>query len=490
MHLLKALDTVKSSKPLGETSRRPFFLVSSQTRNSIVKRPSQTSKASNVSNLRYFSGPSVKPLFALRKGNSCAKSELPVAALLDAWRRKSDDAIPLDPESQLSPSERKVLQGKRFWALWPALPIAPYSSRKTVLREIFPGKMYALEQTQGLLNVIVNVRMVVVVLRGGGLWVHNPLAPTAELLEMMAGLEERHGAVRYIVLGSTQVEHKVFLGPFARAFPKAQVHAVPTQWSWPVNLPLTLLGLFPRRLAGIVSDSFEGGQFPGGKSPWANEFEQAVLSVPLRVGQFTEAAFFHKDTRTVILTDALQCVPEEPPEVCPRESLLIRARDGPGLELADSLGTRRQGWAKIVLFALYFKPKVVKPAIYRDGPIPNVVDGFEWDPKWKSSFASIARKLFVPPILHVLIFNRSPEAVAAWGEVIASWRPRAVLPAHLDGPVKASGPAIRRAFRATLSPRAGPYLPGDIEALESVDEGLLARGLTLQTRVDNRVNRF
>lgn len=67
----------------------------------------------------------------------------------------------------------------------------------------------------------------VVALQDGGLWVHNPVAPTAELLEMMAGLEERHGAVRYVVLGSTQVEHKVFLGPFARRFPDAEVRTRP-----------------------------------------------------------------------------------------------------------------------------------------------------------------------------------------------------------------------------------------------------------------------
>jgi hypothetical protein len=68
--------------------------------------------------------------------------------------------------------------------------------------------------------------------------------------------------------------------------------------------------------------------------------------------------------------------------VCPVDSLLIRARDGPGLVLEDSLRARRQGWAKIVLFALYFRPKVVVPAVYKNGPIPNIVDGYEWDSKW------------------------------------------------------------------------------------------------------------
>jgi hypothetical protein len=67
-----------------------------------------------------------------------------------------------------------------------------------------------------------------------------------------------------------------------------QVHVAPTQWSWPLNLPLTLLGLFPKRPAAILSDSFTGGQFPGAPSPWNAEFEQAILSIPLKVGRFTE----------------------------------------------------------------------------------------------------------------------------------------------------------------------------------------------------------
>ena len=97
-----------------------------------------------------------------------------------------------------------------------------------------------------------------------------------------------------------------------------------------------------------------------------------------------QVAFFHKATKTIILTDALQYVEEDPPEVCPVDSLLIRARDGPGLVLEDSLSTRRQGWGKIVLFALYFKPQVVSPAIFKLGTF-NLGDGFEWDPKWCGS---------------------------------------------------------------------------------------------------------
>ena len=66
-----------------------------------------------------------------------------------------------------------------------------------------------------------------------------------------------------------------------------QVHVAPTQWSWPVNLPISWLGLV-RGPTANVADSFEGGKFPGPASPWVAEFEQAVLSIPLKVGRFTE----------------------------------------------------------------------------------------------------------------------------------------------------------------------------------------------------------
>ena len=36
---------------------------------------------------------------------------------------------------------------------------------------------------------------------GGGLFVHNPVAPTKQLIGMMKDLERRCGPVRHIVLG-------------------------------------------------------------------------------------------------------------------------------------------------------------------------------------------------------------------------------------------------------------------------------------------------
>lgn len=58
---------------------------------------------------------------------------------------------------------------------------------------------------------------------GGGLWIHNPVAPTPQLLAMVKKLEAEHGSVRHIVLGTAALEHKATFGPFSSNFPKATV---------------------------------------------------------------------------------------------------------------------------------------------------------------------------------------------------------------------------------------------------------------------------
>ena len=113
-----------------------------------------------------------------------------------------------------------------------------------------------------------------------------------------------------------------------------------------------------RKINGVLSDTFSGGKFPGPAAPFAKEFEQAIISVPQKLGPFTEVAFLHKPTRTLIVTDSFQYIPLDPPEVLPVKSLLIRARDAPGKVLSDSQAARRQGWAKTILFGLYFFPAV------------------------------------------------------------------------------------------------------------------------------------
>ena len=98
-------------------------------------------------------------------------------------------------------------------------PLVPFLSRRTVLHEVVKNKVWTLEQEQGIgfdLGVSTNVRCTIVKMRDGRLWVHDPVAPTIECLQM---IERIGGDVAYVVLATTQYEHKVFAGPFARKFP-------------------------------------------------------------------------------------------------------------------------------------------------------------------------------------------------------------------------------------------------------------------------------
>ncbi|KAE8778163.1 hypothetical protein D1007_48973 [Hordeum vulgare] len=61
--------------------------------------------------------------------------------------------------------------------------------------------------------------MTIVKLRSGGIWVHAPIAPTKECIQL---IKELGAPVEHIVLATFAYEHKIFLDPFSRKFPRAQ----------------------------------------------------------------------------------------------------------------------------------------------------------------------------------------------------------------------------------------------------------------------------
>lgn len=130
------------------------------------------------------------------------------------------------------------------YGLWGILPLGTYKSKKTIIQEIVPGKIWTLDQKFGILNVQVPLRMTVVKMSDGGLWIYNPVAATEECLDMLKELVSKHGPLKHIVVGSVALEHKVYAGVLSQKFPKAQVWLQPGQYSFPVNLPDTFLG-FP-----------------------------------------------------------------------------------------------------------------------------------------------------------------------------------------------------------------------------------------------------
>ena len=368
----------------------------------------------------------------------------------------------------------------------------PGAQRPTTRREVVKGKVWVLEQTQGVLDVIVNVRMTVVRLQDGGLFVYAPVAPTQECRRLVDEL----GDVRYVVLPTTAVEHKVFFGPFAKAYPEAECYSVPGQWSFPINLPLAALGLFPRKLTGRLTGDDQD------ELPWAGELDYALLDTPLGLGPYVEAAFYHRATKTLLVTDIVCQVPAEPPEVCEVDAspLLYRAKNGRADVVTDSRADRLKGWGKTVLFALFFKPETVDF---------QPLKGFLWDDAWSSSFDVLRREnLIVPPILQALVLTKRPKLLRAWVDQICAWDFQRIVPCHFTAPIKAGPREFRAAFAfdgsgvaeeeergggllpAFLRPKraaAAPaeegsaykpaYKPGDMLVLELIDQLVTATGV-------------
>ncbi|MFM7424623.1 MAG: DUF4336 domain-containing protein, partial [Elainella sp.] len=174
------------------------------------------------------------------------------------------------------------------WRYWLPVPIYPYGQRQTLRREVIQDQIWTFDQIQGIFYVVVPIRMTVVRLAAGGLLVYAPVAPTPECLRLMQELVDRHGPVKYIILPTVSgLEHKVFVGPFARRFPQAQVYIAPDQWSFPINLPLSWLGFPMQRVQVLPEDSRQ--------TPFADEFDYARLGpIQLGLGPFAEVAFFHR----------------------------------------------------------------------------------------------------------------------------------------------------------------------------------------------------
>jgi hypothetical protein len=292
-----------------------------------------------------------------------------------------------------------------------------------------PGTIWTFEQVQGIFYVVVPIRMTVVKLASGGLLVYAPVAPTGECITLVNELVALHGDVKYIILPTISgLEHKVFVGPFARQFPQAQVWIAPDQWSFPVNLPLSWLGFPIARTQILPADSSQ--------TPFGNEFDYAILeTIDLGPGQFAEVAFFHRRSRTLLVTDTIISLPIAPPTILALEPypLLFHARDRANDPIVDTPTNRMTGWQRICLFALYFQPSVLEIRNWGQtlraaltAPERGKRDyfglyPFDWQHNWQQTFSQLQGngRLIVAPILQTLILNRAPQQTIDWVERIA-----------------------------------------------------------------------
>jgi len=390
-----------------------------------------------------------------------------------------------------------VSPGDVAWPFWPAVPLYPYGKRQTLRREIVSETIWSFEQLQGIFYVVVPIRMTVVRLAAGGLLVYAPVAPTRECVRLMRELEAAHGEVRYIILPTTSgVEHKVFVGPFARRFPRAQVLVAPDQWSFPLDLPLSWLGLPGKRTQLLPQASSQ--------APFADEFDCALLGpIPLGIGPFEEVALFHRPSRTLLLTDTVLSVPSEPPAVVQLDPdpLMFHARDDAFDAVAEGPESRRKGWQRIVLFALYFRPspaevvplgQALSQALRAPDRSKKAYFGilpWRWNETWQQSFRALQRggAPLVAPILQTLVLNRAPAETIAWADRVASWPFERIVPCHFQAPIEATPSQFRQAFgflehepafgADPTGTESQPLPEADLAVLQSLEASLMRRGL-------------
>jgi hypothetical protein len=122
-------------------------------------------------------------------------------------------------------------------------------------------------------------RMTVVRLPDGGVWVHSPTAPDPSLVDRVAAL----GPVRFLIAPNTI--HYWWLPDWAERFPDAQVWGAP--------------GLERTAKRALPALRPLGDQPP---PAWAEVIDQVLV----KGDGLTEVDFFHRPSRTLVLTDLIE----------------------------------------------------------------------------------------------------------------------------------------------------------------------------------------
>ncbi|QNJ13768.1 conserved hypothetical protein (DUF4336) [Synechococcus sp. A18-46.1] len=372
------------------------------------------------------------------------------------------------------------------WGFWPLLPLYPYGRRRTLFSELIPGQLWSLEQLQGVYYVAVPVRLTVAKVPGG-LMLVNPVPPTGEVRQAIAGLEQQHGPVRTIVLPTASgLEHKLPLGPLARAFPDAEIWVCPGQWSFPVQLPLAWLGVPEHRTKVLFDDGVPHGDV----CEWIS-----LGPLDLGVGRFQEISCFHRPSGALLVTDALVGISAEPPSLFDLDPtpLLFHARERGDQPLNDTPDARRRGWARLVLFASYLRPEPLEvptlKQVFRHAFRPGLRSAkahfglypFQWTSGWEAASAALMGeaepKIQVAPVLERLVLPRAKESLLDWLEQLGQWSDlRWLVSAHYSAPIGFTANTLRSLVQ-DLTERPWAPSTSNWEFLGSIDQRLLNLGV-------------
>jgi len=137
---------------------------------------------------------------------------------------------------------------------------------------------------QRVLGLEVPIRMTVLRLADGGLWLHSPTRHTPALQAALEAI----GPIRHLVAPDTA--HWAHVSPWRKAVPQAAFWAAPGVVERARGQGVALPG------AGVLAED--------PPATWAPEMAQAILAGP----GFVEVAFHHRPSRTLVLTDTVQAL--------------------------------------------------------------------------------------------------------------------------------------------------------------------------------------
>ena len=363
-------------------------------------------------------------------------------------------------------------------------PYFGWGERVTVRKELVPDSIWSLEQEQALDVLAMNIRTTVVKLKStGGLVVFSPQAPTREFFELLDEL----GAVEHVVLPTYALEHKIWLPALARRYPRAKVWVTEGIWSVPVDLPLEWLGIDK---TGMLTVDRRGLPDDAERTPpWLDELDYRVLRVDTAgANPYIETCFFHRESRSLLVTDLVLSIPTVPPEVISRDRLLNLAPDDPADAPAASTDENLKiGWAKASLVVSFLGPS--RQSQVADGEFKGKL---KWEPGYEKSFEAIRERTIPSPILRTLVFSKGRGFTRDFIDVLCrDWGDEEtgfvrIIPAHYDAPIAAGPTELRRAFAFIDQPGSdglGLDAPGaellkeDMVLLKRVNDVLVKVGL-------------
>jgi len=155
-----------------------------------------------------------------------------------------------------------------------------------MLLEHFKNHLWSIEYPNRRLGMKIRTRMTVIRLGDGSLFLHSPIPLTKQL----QGRLEILGPVRYVA--SPNKFHHLFMGDYPRAYPNVRLYASP--------------GLVEKRSDLRFQDVLRNSPEP----EWKDDLDQTIFSVSWLM---EEVIFFHRLSRTLILTDLGFHVPAQAP---------------------------------------------------------------------------------------------------------------------------------------------------------------------------------